>query len=677
MESYFLNLNMQRKLYELKELFPDNDGILKRISSLDSLLKEQQKELISDENIIVWSYDLKNKLDYVHFGGRIAEVFKLINCDEQYIEYIHRDDRQKFKKFLRKVRAGNFAEVYYRWNYEYDRNNNEELRYSVVRYIDDELSYVIDSEVKNSEKSSIEKFKDNSIIKVSSLNEENFDLATIFEAVPIPISYKDESRRCLGCNDEMKNVYDLFDIKNYLGSTVEDYSVIHDADVLKEFAAEEEKLLKSGGSVMVSISLLDKYGAKRNFSIASTLIKSKNSKMFISTAIDHTKLIASRNNFASLNNQFYKIMNIMGEALIYFDKNLDVILANRVAQKFYKSSLEGKNFAAFIGTKSLLKTIKKELCEQNVSRTLLLSEKRGRKYFDMTFYSLFENRKFDGLVMVIKDITNRVLADKKNYTQQQQLLQADKLSTLGTLVSGVAHEINNPANFISINSSILKKIVFDLEPILNFYYQHNGEFSVANFHCSSIMNTLDIVVNGLQEGVERIDNIVKTLKEYSRDHSVDRHHLVNINNAINKALTIMHSEIHQSTNNFIVDLYEPMPKINADILKIEQVIINLVQNACQALKNFNSLLRITSYHDKVINSVVVVVQDEGLGIKKKYLQKIKDPFFTTKRDAGGTGLGLSICAAIVQEHKGVIEIKSEDGVGTIVRLIFPVTESIE
>ncbi len=669
MKNYFYNLDIQKELAELKKDLPDNVQLIDKISKIEKMVGIQQEQLITKDDIIVWSYDLKNSESKIHCSGNLHSLLNDTNAEEKFIECINIEDRQRFKKHLKIIRTGGFSEVYYRFINGND-HDSETCRHSLVEKIINNRSYVVDREMKNDDLIKRVKLENNSSLLPK--EKKTFPYQKLFESIPIPIVYKDKNRYCIGCNEEMRKIFGLYNIDEYIGLRTDEYGQNFETEVFKTFIEEEQRLQDSGGSVTVDVCLVDKNGIPRHFIVTSVLVELNNDVMFISTAIELTKMLEYKNDYETLNNQFYKIMNIMGEALIYYDANLDVILANRAAQKLYHSSLDGKNLRDIIDHDAVAETIIAELRNRQNSSTIMLSKKKGKEYFEITYYPLYHNHQLGGLVMLIKDITNRVNADRKSFLQQQQLLQADKLSTLGTLVSGVAHEINNPANFISINSSILRKIIVELEPIFDFYYQKKGEFTVANFHSSTIMKTLNMIATGLTEGVDRIDNIVNTLKEYSRDHVIDSHKSININRAIEKGITILRGEINKSTRNLVVDLQDDLPQIDGDILKLEQVLINIIQNACQSLTSMNSLIRIKSYFDIDSDHVVVVVEDEGVGIKKEYLQKIKDPFFTTKRDSGGTGLGLSICVAIVQEHNGLIEIKSSENVGTIIRLSFPI-----
>ena len=137
------------------------------------------------------------------------------------------------------------------------------------------------------------------------------------------------------------------------------------------------------------------------------------------------------------------------------------------------------------------------------------------------------------------------------------------------------------------------------------------------------------------------------------------------------ALRLLANQIRQSTDSISVTYSETLPHVKGSLQRLEQVIINLVQNACQALPSRDRGIDIRTFYDRKKGEVVVRVKDEGIGIALAYMGKIFDPFFTTKRDTGGTGLGLSVCAGIVKKHNGRLDFSSKPGEGTTVCLMLP------
>ena len=276
---------------------------------------------------------------------------------------------------------------------------------------------------------------------------------------------------------------------------------------------------------------------------------------------------------------------------------------------------------------------------------------------------------YDGL---INDITNLKKAESSAALRARQLIQADKLASLGILVSGIAHEINNPNNFIMLNIKLFSKIWKDITPILDEYYSLNGDFSIAGMLYSSSREKIARSLDGVLKGSERIQNITKNLTEYARADSNTLSEPVDINKVVEVAMLITENLIKKSTNHFRINLGKDLPLVRGNAQQLEQVVINLITNACQSLKDPSAEIKISTYFNSQRKKVRIKVEDQGVGIQPDDLKYIMEPFFTTKRDSGGTGLGLSVSYNIVKSHGGTLIMDSKPGQGTTARVSFPV-----
>ena len=279
---------------------------------------------------------------------------------------------------------------------------------------------------------------------------------------------------------------------------------------------------------------------------------------------------------------------------------------------------------------------------------------------------------YDGL---INDITDLKRAEYDNAIKNRQLQQADKMASLGILVSGIAHEVNNPNNFILLNIHLFSKIWKDIKPILDGYYNDNGDFVLAGMLYSKVIEKIDQSLEGIKIGSERIKTITKNLTEYAAADSGDLNEFVDVNKVIETAILITNNLIKESTNNFQVEYGKDIPLIKGNEQQLEQVLINIISNACQSLKDNNSEIKVKSYFHRESNQVRINIADKGIGINKEDLKYIMDPFFTTKRNVGGTGLGLSVSYAIIKNHGGSLSLSSEPNFGTNVNVSLPVTKN--
>ena len=274
---------------------------------------------------------------------------------------------------------------------------------------------------------------------------------------------------------------------------------------------------------------------------------------------------------------------------------------------------------------------------------------------------------YDGL---ITDITELKKAEELNSIKQHQLIQADKMVSLGTMVGGIAHEVNNPNNFILLNAQFLQKVYKDLLPILKEYYEQNGDFIIAGIPYTNAADKIDQSLQGIIEGVMRVRGITKTLTDYAKKDPGDLNQRVNINSVIEGALLITGNKIKNATRNFNVSYNPTVPIINGNHQQLEQVIINLISNSCESLRHRDQNISIRVEVNESNKEIKIIVEDEGSGIKKENLKFIFDPFFTTKRNTGGTGLGLYISYNIIKSHGGELIVKSEVGQGTTSQIIF-------
>ena len=273
-----------------------------------------------------------------------------------------------------------------------------------------------------------------------------------------------------------------------------------------------------------------------------------------------------------------------------------------------------------------------------------------------------------------RDITEKKMAENQARVHHEQLFQADKMATLGTLVSGVAHEINNPVTSIMLNATILQKAWQAVFPILDRHRQEGGDFKVGGMTFSVLQDRMPLLLESVADGARRVKVIVEELKDFSRLSPPQMQDRIDINAIADKAVGLLGNLIKKSTHRFQADLGADIPIFTGNAQKIEQVIINLIVNACQSLPDRDRGVRIATAFNPAEKGIAVQVSDEGCGIPGELLQRIRDPFFTTKREAGGTGLGLAIVERIVRDHGGRISFDSTVGQGTTARVFLPLKD---
>jgi len=279
------------------------------------------------------------------------------------------------------------------------------------------------------------------------------------------------------------------------------------------------------------------------------------------------------------------------------------------------------------------------------------------------------------VLAVVRDISERKIAEEENRKMQERLRQMDKMAAIGTLASGIAHEINNPNNFILSNAQFISDIWPDFSRILSRYAEEHGEFYLGKLRFSEASAFIPKMLDGLVEGSHRINAIVTSLKDFARQEKTRLDQSVDVNKVIDAALTMLRSQIRKHTDRFQCILAENLPVVTGNFRQLEQVIVNLTMNALQSLPDKKCGVFISTSYAESIDQIIIKVSDEGIGMSREIQNAIFDPFFTTKLDSGGTGLGLSICFSIVKEHGGIIECESERGKGSTFLIRLPVRKS--
>lgn len=279
------------------------------------------------------------------------------------------------------------------------------------------------------------------------------------------------------------------------------------------------------------------------------------------------------------------------------------------------------------------------------------------------------------------EIKNRVLNDTMDNLKdaQSQLIQSEKMASLGQLTAGVAHEINNPINFVSANIKPLKDDLADLIKCIRLYKQTVKEKGLENefeevekFNAQTdieyVLTEVNDLLKGIEEGASRTSEIVKGLRNFSR---IDQHDVkkANLNEGVESTLTLLHSTYRDRIE--IIKEYGNIPEIECFPGQLNQVFMNLLSNAVQAIKGEGKIFIKTFTRE---NNVIISIKDTGPGMTEEIKSKIFDPFFTTKEVGKGTGLGLSISYGIIEKHNGKMEVFSSPGEGAEFIITLPLLQ---
>ncbi|MCB0822532.1 MAG: HAMP domain-containing histidine kinase [Bacteroidales bacterium] len=271
---------------------------------------------------------------------------------------------------------------------------------------------------------------------------------------------------------------------------------------------------------------------------------------------------------------------------------------------------------------------------------------------------------------------------EKMKTMQEQMINSEKMASLGQLTAGIAHEINNPINFVSSNINPLKTDLIELKELCKQYKDlHKAVDPATELRRISeysdkidpefLYQEIETLIAGIEEGAGRTKQIVLGLRNFSRVDE-DEFKEVDLHEGIESTLMLLKNKIKNRIE--VTKDFGAIPKVECIPGKINQVFMNILNNAAEAIENKGQVWIKTSYL-KNLRSVVISIRDDGPGMQESTRRRIFEPFYTTKDIGKGTGLGLSISYGIIEKHNGSIEVKSNPGQGAEFIITLPIVQT--
>jgi PAS domain S-box-containing protein len=328
-----------------------------------------------------------------------------------------------------------------------------------------------------------------------------------------------------------------------------------------------------------------------------------------------------------------------------------------------------------------------------------LSSDAEMRVYDIHASMIYQKSEYDIFQMTIRDTTERIRMENeiRQYTfsleemvktQSSELIRSEKLASLGRLISGIAHEINNPLSFIISNEDVLKEYFTDFEKLsssidslLESYQEATPEeinSRIAELqqlrdeiNLAYIIKDFADILTSNNNGLMRVQRIVSDLRLFSKDQQSENRTWFRLENEIEVSLRLMQ---HRITSNIrIIKSFNFLELYHGNNSRLGQVFMNLISNAVEAIPEGveEGILEINTSKDE--DKIIITVKDNGIGIPEKYHSELFEPFFTTKTQEKekGMGLGLSICYGIITEHGGTISFDSVVGRGTIFTIELP------
>ena len=300
-----------------------------------------------------------------------------------------------------------------------------------------------------------------------------------------------------------------------------------------------------------------------------------------------------------------------------------------------------------------------------------------------------------GRILSFRDITARRQAEEallKEKEEQQvlirklaqvhtQMLQSEKMASIGQLAAGMAHEINNPIGFVSSNFGTLQSYMQNLFSVLELYERAEPQLPPGVLdEIDALKKKIDLdylkqdaldLISESSAGVQRVGRIVQDLKDFSHVDEMEWQH-VSLGKNLDSTLNVAYNQIKQNAD--VVKEYGDTPPVECMVSQLNQVFMNLLVNASHAIGEGRGVITIRT--GAADGNVWGEIADNGAGIPPEVMPRIFDPFFTTKPVGKGTGLGLSLSYGIIEKHHGLIEVQSEVGKGTLFRVVLPVRQPV-
>ncbi len=298
---------------------------------------------------------------------------------------------------------------------------------------------------------------------------------------------------------------------------------------------------------------------------------------------------------------------------------------------------------------------------------------QAEQFHRMSVVPIQENGdSIQNIAAVISDISVYKRADLLEKNQRDELRKVDKMKSLASLVSGVAHEINNPNNLIMLNCTFLMKVWDEIIPILDEKEKISGKLKLHNLPYDEIRDEFAELLGSILHGSDRIKSIVASLRKFVLADNSSITSSVNINGVINRVVEISNNKLKKSSSKCDLHLDNISTAITANESQIQQLFLNILNNACEAATKDGQVIIIetaVSSNDRII----VTIEDSGCGIPDCDLENIFEPFFTTKRNIQCEGLGLAVSYGIVEQHNGTISVESVYGSGTKIIIELPIS----
>jgi PAS domain S-box-containing protein len=387
---------------------------------------------------------------------------------------------------------------------------------------------------------------------------------------------------------------------------------------------------------------------------------------FLSVAYDLTESVASRNalleskaKYRSLSEKLQFVLDSFTDVVCLVSSDMKIVWANSAAEAEACDCEEIVGMSCERLWQNTNPSIRQLLTASFDSGRIeegIVTADYGQIWGVKIFPASDEGIAFENVLLVASNVTEKV-------ELRETISRSKKLATLGQIAVGVAHEINNPVGVIKFNISLFNDLWADINTLLRSINNDCNTILDRGSAIDQIRSEGNELISDIESSISKIDRIVSELKSSSQEREMHKTptDLVALLQNCNRFLA---RDIENLTNHFALSIEDEIPLVVLDQVKIEQVVVNLIQNALQALTDIDQGVEVSLKVDRKKKIVLLSVVDQGSGISEEDIERVSEPFYTTKRNQGGCGLGLYVVSQIIDGHSGQLEVKSELGSGS-------------
>ena len=670
---YYYNITNHKRVAQIQSFILELDNIINETKDLESFLEffhANLRKFVHVENLYIALNDAESNLisyPYIYEANQKNVNICPLGIIKEIVEYVQANKQPILIDDNNNNNAGRFHNV-----------SNNHIIMGIPLFLSDKITgvFIIKNENTHEDIDTAQKLEQMSIIC-------NF-LAQAIDKKKTQIALKSSEEKFKIISDAANdaiviiNDYDRIRFWNLSAERIFGYKkeevlgknlheIIAPSKYKEAYQKGLENFHKTGeGNVLGLTSKLEahkKDGSIFPVEVSISSIKMDNKHHAVGLIRDISERVQKEEAFSKVVSQYLAMINTVPAMMYLKDIDHKYVIANEVFCNFVGKELEeikGRTDYDIFSVDKADLNLEMDKTVMDENRQVIKNEERVvdkdgvERWMSTTKVPFHDSQGLvSGIVGLIQDVTEL-------HVSQEKLMQSDKLAAIGTLAAGVAHEINNPIGFVNSNLNTMGKYIKVLEDYIADKGKHEKE------DIKGILEDFKDAIDESSEGIQRVKKIVVDLKSFSRvDHAEKE--FVNINEGLESTLNIVWNELKYKCK--VEKNYGELSDYYCYPNQINQIFMNLLINAGHAIEHDNGLINIKTWNDE--NNIYISIKDNGKGIPKENLNKIFQPFFTTKEIGKGTGLGLSLVYDIIKKHKGNIDVKSKVGVGTEFTITLP------